>query len=365
MLTEDGSAPCRAKPHYRLWMIALACLGAVLWSPIAGQAAVMDPEARQGVPSRAPLMEIGGCNGVVRNGRAAALTAVHWRGAGYEISSRGACVALLPRRASYLPVTFASGGNPVAAVEAPAPEPAREPPQWDGEARVTAVPVLMYHHIGEAPPGADSLRRGLTVSEANFRNQLRYLKDAGYETITVARLVEHLSSGAELPEKPVVITLDDGYRDAYEVALPVLQEFGYVATFFLLTAPIDEGQPEFVTWEQVRLLHEAGMETGAHTYTHPDLRGKSTDYVVWQVLGSKEAIEARTGEPVRVFAYPSGAHDDHAVQVVRSAQFWAALTTEASCRQTSAELYTIGRIRIQPGDSVRTFAQKLEACRAP
>ena len=107
------------------------------------------------------------------------------------------------------------------------------------------------------------------------------------------------------------------------------------------------------------------METGAHTYTHPDLRGKSTDYVVWQILGSKEAIEARTGEPVRVFAYPSGAHDDHAVQVVRSAQFWAALTTEASCRQTSAELYTIGRVRIQPGDSVRTFAQKLEACRAP
>jgi len=350
---------------HRLLLAALAYLAVVLLTPLRAQAAGLSLDVARVAPAMAPKMENGGCSGVLRLHGATALRAVHWRGPAYEVVALGACVPLLPRGATYVPVAFSSGSSTLEVAAAAQPEPRREPPESDGVARVTDVPILMYHHIGEVPYGADSIRHGLTVSEANFRDQLRHLKDAGYETITVAQLVDHLATGAELPARPIVITLDDGYRDAYEVALPALQEFGYVATFFLLTAPIDEGQSEFVTWEQVYALHEAGMEMGAHTYTHPDLRGKSTDYIVWQVLGSKEAIEARIGEPVRVFAYPSGAHDEHAVQVVRSAQFWAALTTEASCRQTPAGLWTMGRVRIQPGDTVRTFAQKLEACRAP
>ncbi len=355
----------RRLPRY--WLAALVSLAALLVMPAAAAAGAA-PGAGITLTS-APMLENGGCGGVIRPWRDAVLVAIHWTGSASPGADLGSCTPLLPRLATYLPAAFADRAPEPEVVTAVAAEQAaparREPPVWDGVSRVAGVPILMYHHVGPLPPGADSIRRGLTVSEAAFREQMGYLKEAGYQTVTIAQVVEYLAGGPSLPEKPVVITLDDGYRDVYEVALPVLHEHDFVASFFLLTAPIDEGNPEFVTWDQVREMHDLGMEMGAHSYTHPDLRGKTTDYVVWQVLGSKEAIEERTGEPVRVFAYPSGAYDEHAMRVVRSAQFWAALSTEPGCRHSWSGLWALGRVRIQPHETLGSFAEKLEACLAP
>ncbi len=269
-------------------------------------------------------------------------------------------------RPIFLPILY--GPQPAAAssndVQVASTLPLVRPPS-DGVNRTTAIPILMYHHVGPLPAGADSIRRGLTISEAAFREQLDFLKHQGYQSIALADLGMHLATGADLPEKPIVITVDDGYRDSFEVALPALLDHGLTATFFLLTAPIDEGSTEFVTWEEVRALHAAGMEIGAHSYTHMDLTGKSADYVVWQAVGSKEAIEARIGEPVRFFAYPSGAYDDNAERVVESAGFWGAVTTEPGCRQSEGGLYTLARVRVTPQDSLRSLAEKLRDCPSP
>ncbi len=241
------------------------------------------------------------------------------------------------------------------------PTPTPTPfPTPDGVLRVSRVPILMYHHIATPPPGADAIRRDLSVSPARFEEQLRYLKGAGYTSITLRDLIYHMALGWPLPERPVILTFDDGYRDAYTFAYPLLKKYGFVGTFFLVTAPIDQENPEYLAWEHVVRMHEGGMEFGAHSYTHPDLRGKTVDYIVWQVVGSKEAIEARIGEPVRFFAYPSGLYDQLVVDVLRSAHFWGAVLTHNTDPIRSDNLFCIPRIRIRGSDTLDSFIRKVE-----
>ncbi|MDH4208441.1 MAG: polysaccharide deacetylase family protein, partial [Anaerolineae bacterium] len=201
-------------------------------------------------------------------------------------------------------------------------------PTPDGSPRQLVVPILMYHHIGEPGPAADAIRSDLSVSPENFEGQLRYLVEHGYEPTTLESLVLHLQVGRPLPGKPVILTFDDGFRDQYTAAYPLLRKYGFAGTFFVITRFADEGRPDYMSWAEIELLHAGGMEIGSHSYTHPGLEGKTFDYVVWQVLGSKEAIEARTREPVRFFSYPSGQYDQLVVDVLRSAGYWTAVTVK-------------------------------------
>jgi peptidoglycan/xylan/chitin deacetylase (PgdA/CDA1 family) len=220
-------------------------------------------------------------------------------------------------------------------------------PTPDGTPRQVVIPVLMYHHIAVAGPGADGIRRDLSVSPASFEAQLRYLVEHGYEPITLESLVMHLQIGCSLPPKPVVLTFDDGFTDHYTNAYPLLKRYGFVGTFFIVSGFVDEGRPGHMSWSEIELLHANGMEIGSHTYTHPSLAGKSFDYIVWQVLGSKEAIEARTKERVRFFSYPSGQYDQQVIDVLRSAGYWGAVTVEAGSLQSSVQPFELKRIRVR------------------
>jgi len=226
----------------------------------------------------------------------------------------------------------------------------------DGVAREATVPILMYHHVGEPPPGADAIRLDLTVLPSQFEAQLAYLSEEGYQTIHLSDLVMHLQMGRRLPPKPIVITFDDGYHDVLTNAYPLLKEYGFVATFFIITQLADEGREGYLSWAEIKALHTAGMEIGSHTYTHPDLRGQPYDYVVWQVLGSKEAIEARTKEPARLFSYPSGRYDQQVVGVLKSTGYWGAVTTHQGAHQSSARTFELQRIRVRGSYNPRDFA---------
>jgi peptidoglycan/xylan/chitin deacetylase (PgdA/CDA1 family) len=114
-----------------------------------------------------------------------------------------------------------------------------------------------------------------------------------------------------------------------------------------------------MSWAQIEIMSTNGMEIGAHSYTHPDLRGKSADYIIWQAVGSKEAIEVRIQQPVRFFSYPSGRYDEQVVNVLHSANFWGAVTTEAGTDQSSRWPFKLRRIRVQGSDNLNTFALKL------
>jgi len=228
-------------------------------------------------------------------------------------------------------------------------------PTPDGTTRQTIVPILMYHHVAVPPPDSDAIYRDLSVSPTNFEGQLRYLIENGYQPITLSDLIMHLQVGQPLASKPVVLTFDDGFRDQYTNAYPLLKRYGFVATFFIITGFVDEGRDEYMSWAEIELLHANGMEIGSHSYTHPGLRGKSFDYIVWQVLGSKEAIEARTHEAVRFFSYPSGQYDQRVIDVLRSAGYWGAVTVEAGSLQSSQHPFELRRIRVRGGYLLRHF----------
>jgi peptidoglycan/xylan/chitin deacetylase (PgdA/CDA1 family) len=229
-----------------------------------------------------------------------------------------------------------------------APTPAALPlPTPSGIQRQGVVPILMYHHVAVPGADADGIRRDLSVSPANFEAQLRYLIQHGYEPTTLGSLILHLQIGEPLPPKPVILTFDDGFKDQYTNAYPLLKKYGFVGTFFVITRFADEGQADHMSWPEIELLHADGMEIGSHSYTHPSLAGKSFDYVVWQVLGSKEAIEARTCEPVRVFSYPSGQYDQLTVDVLKSAGYWGAVTVESGSLQSSERPFELKRISVR------------------
>ncbi|MCB0212211.1 MAG: polysaccharide deacetylase family protein [Anaerolineae bacterium] len=222
------------------------------------------------------------------------------------------------------------------------------------------VPILMYHYLSTPPLGADAIRTDLSVPPDLFDTHLAYLREAGYESISFQQLAGALSQGAALPPKPIIITFDDGYRDSYENAFPILQKYGYTATFFIFTQPIDTANVDFLSWDMVREMHQAGMEFGSHSHTHPDLRNRDVEFLLREIVTSKQLIEQNIGEKIRAFAYPSGQYDEATIRVVKSAGFWAAVTTQWGGYQSYDERFTMPRVRIRGNDSSAMLANKLQ-----
>ena len=185
----------------------------------------------------------------------------------------------------------------------------------------------MYHYISEPPEDADKYRVNLSVAPEDFRQQMAYLAENGYHTITFEDLSRAIADKQDLPAKSVIITIDDGYRDNYTNAFPILQEYGLTATIFLVTDPIDQSHPDYMTWAMVEEMAAAGIRFGPHTKTHPDLRGQSRDTLIWQIQGSRETVAAHVGEMPLYFSYPSGRFDENTQAILHELGFWGAVTT--------------------------------------
>lgn len=254
-----------------------------------------------------------------------------------------------------IPPTGGPGASTLRGTVAPTPTPTEVPVPDEVD-----VPILMYHHVSDLPPDADVYRRDLTVSPEAFEAQLQYLERAGYHPVTLTDVYLNLTQGYPLPEKPVVLTFDDGYRDAYEVVFPKLLDHGFPATFFVLATPAHYESEEYLTWAQTREMSDAGMSIQAHGRDHADLRGRPYDFLVYQILGIKEAIEYHTDRTPRFFCYPSGRRDDRVIKVLESAGYWGGVTTEWGQTHTREGLFEMPRLRIRGADSLGVFIAKLE-----
>jgi len=251
-------------------------------------------------------------------------------------------------------------GKPAVPTPTPRVEPRDETPTPVTLPDQVQVPILMYHYVSELPPNPDRYRRDLTVLPENFKAQLQYLADAGYHTITLTDLYLHLTQGYPLPERPVILTLDDGYKDAYEVVFPLLLDYGFTATFFVLATPTHFESPGYLTWAQMKEMSDAGMEIQSHGRDHVDLRGRSYDYLVYQIRGIQEAIQYHTDRLPRFFCYPSGRYDTNVIAVLKSADYWGAVTTEWGTTHTREGLFEMPRIRVRGNDTLQSFIDKLE-----
>lgn len=236
---------------------------------------------------------------------------------------------------------------------APAPAPAAALP---ASAR---VPILMYHHIADAPPEADAVRRDLSVSPANFGKQMDWLVANKYETISLADLADHLTTGRALPARPVILTFDDGYDDNYTYAYRILKQHGQTGTFFIITDAA--GNREYMTWDQIAEMSRNGMAIEPHGRTHADLAVSSPADTVWQVQGSRAALQDKTGQPVRFYCYPSGKYTAQTIATLRAQGFLGAVTITYGATHTAAGLFELTRVRMRGGDTLGDFTSKVTA----
>lgn len=222
------------------------------------------------------------------------------------------------------------------------------------------VPVLMYHYISVPPEDADIYRTDLSVTPENFRAQMDFLARNGFTTIDFYDLSLAITGKILLPEKPVILTMDDGYRDNYDNAFPILQEFGHKATFFIVSEFIDFGYENYLTWEMVAEMAAAGMRFESHSRTHADLREQPRDYLIWQILGSQETIAHHIGYTPRYFSYPAGWYDEDTINILQDLNFWGAVTTAGGKWHGYDNRYTWARLRIRHTTPLAEFADLVD-----
>jgi peptidoglycan/xylan/chitin deacetylase (PgdA/CDA1 family) len=221
------------------------------------------------------------------------------------------------------------------------------------------VPVLMYHVIAK-PPATAGLPE-LYVSPKDFDGQMQWLHDQGYQGVSLNQVYDAWFKDGELPEKPVVISFDDGYRSQYVYARPELRSLGWPGVLSAISGRIGAPDAE-LSDAMVRTLIDDGWELDSHTVTHTDVSQASGDQLTQEVAGSRRMLQQKFHQPVNFFCYPAGRYDDEAVQAVRAAGYLGATTTDEGLASKD-EMFTLKRIRVDGSDGVDGLAQKLSSAR--
>jgi peptidoglycan/xylan/chitin deacetylase (PgdA/CDA1 family) len=211
--------------------------------------------------------------------------------------------------------------------------------------------VWMYHHIVQ-----EGETNGVVMTLADFRSEMELLRDSGYTTVSISDLIAYVDKGVDLPEKAILIRFDDGYLSNYELAFPVLKEFGFQAAIFAIGVSVGHTEykdtqtpmtPHFNAQQAYEMVGSGLVEIQSHTYDmhqEPSLDGENcrtgllkmageseTDYVTalrGDITRSRFELEAMTKSPVSALAYPYGVHDLLAEVVLAQLGIRATFTTE-------------------------------------
>ncbi len=229
------------------------------------------------------------------------------------------------------------------------------------------VPILMYHKINPDPSVGGY---GLRVTPRDFEKQVAYLARSGYNSISLADLADHHEKGKPLPPRPVIITFDDGYRDNYTYAYPILKKYGMTATIFVVAGTVgginefdfnDGRQPKNIMagWRELKEMAEGGITIGAHTLRHPHLANLKPEEARAEILEGKKVLEEGLNRPVDFFAYPYGNFDRSIIDIVRESGFRAAVTTDRGLAKYREGPFTLKRIRVRGDYSYGKFLQEL------
>ncbi len=198
-------------------------------------------------------------------------------------------------------------------------------PHIHERARLAKVPVFMYHDI---LPEKEVF---FDVTPEELEADFELMQSQGVTPISLAQLVTHLRTGMPLPNKPVVLTFDDGYGGHYEHVYPLLKKYGYPATFSIYTANMGEDTGRtHVSWAQLREMAADPLVTvAAHSVTHPmDLRALSNEELEVEVMESKQLLEEQLGIPIHYFTYPTGYYNRRVRGWATAAGYRAALTMD-------------------------------------
>ena len=250
-------------------------------------------------------------------------------------------------------------------------QPLRRAGPGEGEPR---LPILMYHSISDGREERKSAYYQTATHPKVFADQMAMLRAEGYQAVTLTAGLETLQSwmtnGKGNFPRCVAVTFDDGFRDFYTVAFPILQQHEFAATMFLPTSYIGQQARRFksrecLTWSEVKELHRVGMEFGSHTVTHPRLVELDWPDIEKEMNDSKAQIDDHLGVPAKAFAYPYAfpeANQDfvqHFRQLLGKAGYRSSVTTKIGRAHPGDDRLCLKRLPVNSGDDTPLFRAKL------
>lgn len=237
------------------------------------------------------------------------------------------------------------------------------------------IRILMYHATPRDPVGKE--RVFLSVSEKSLRLQFEMIKELGYKVISLEQASRILNKGRNIEENYLVISFDDFYENNFQVALPLLEKFGFKAAFFPVTAYLDSETPfpwnengerygKPGTKKMIREIFSLGHEIGSHTHSHPRLADLSEEELTEELVESKTILEDIVQAPIKLFSYPSGdlkSFNPWVKQRLGELGYLCSLTTLEGINPPSAGLFSLKRTGIAEQDGPQIFSKKLRGMR--
>ena len=200
------------------------------------------------------------------------------------------------------------------------------------------VMVLNYHKVVDE-------HMSLSVPLADFEQHMKWLKEYGYTSITPEELYEFIVNGSELPEKPVLITFDDGYKDNYTNAYPIMKKYGFTGTIFVVTGFLGV-YDNYMTWEQAKELADNGFSIESHTYSHKSMTEASDEEISKELTKSRDTIKNKLGIDADFMAYPTGTYNLHIAELVQKAGYKGAFTIKYDNVSRESNVYALERVPI-------------------
>ena len=216
-------------------------------------------------------------------------------------------------------------------------------------------PILEYHMVTENPTPESEV---YNVPPEEFAAQLDYLQQNGYTTITLQDFMRAKHGKAQLPEKPIVLTFDDGYENNYTEMLPILEAHGMTAVVYVITNEL--GKEGYLTLEQVKDLQLRGIEIGSHTADHLALGMLSGEFLLNQVRNSKLFLEWSGLATIYSFSYPNGDYNEKLIELLRNENYLTAVTGDAGLNTFETNPYALRRVHIRkPRFGITEFKWRL------
>ena len=220
--------------------------------------------------------------------------------------------------------------------------------------RRSKVPILAYHEINEIKNGLKTLY----VHPQKFVEQLDAIRVSGYNTVTMEQVYAHWKEGKPLPEKPIVLSFDDGYDSHFNFAAKELGKRGMVGSFYLITSHI--GDALRVKPYQVVEMYRDGMEIGPHTVTHMNARLNTNEKITEEYKKSKEDLERILGVKIEHFCYPFGGITNHAMETLKSLGFKTSVVTTNRKATNTQNILRLERINVDYGHTTSQILSKIK-----
>lgn len=200
-----------------------------------------------------------------------------------------------------------------------------------------STPILEYHSI------VDNKDNMYCVDPVTFEEQVKTILQMGYQPITASELLEMWKDKKKTVSKPILLTFDDGYKDNYTTAFPILKKYQIKATVFLVTSSI--GKPNFLSWDEIKEMQESGLiDFQSHTISHPNLLKLKAEEVRNEFVESKRMLEQHLNKPVRILAYPYGYHRPYMFPMLKKAGYEMALSTYPGLAGERQGMFAVRRI---------------------